>query len=111
MAIDGDITILYQDGRVERFRGGEIQPFELGEIPDGLEEVVGFAVDPRGDGTVYVADRGHNRVIVLSPDGRFQSQLRAEPPLASLEALAVNQAEGRLYVLAGGQVYAAALPQ
>jgi hypothetical protein len=111
MAIDGDIYILYQDGRVEKFRGGEIQPFNIGEIPNGLGEVAGFAVDPRGDGTVYIADRGNERIVVLGPDGSFQSQLRAEAPFASLEALAVNQAEGRLYVLAAGKVYAAALPQ
>jgi len=110
MAIDGDIYILYRDGRVDRFRGGETQPFSIAEIPDGLEEVVGFAVDPRGDGTVYIADRGNERIVVLGPDGSFQSQLRAEPSLKSLEALAVNQAEGRLYVLAAGKVYAGALP-
>jgi hypothetical protein len=110
MAIDGHIYVLHPDGNVMKFLGGERQPFEIQGIPEGLGEIAGFAVDPEGDGTVYIADRGHNRIVVLGPDGRFQSQLRAEPPLTSLEALAVNQAEGQLYVLAAGQVYAAALP-
>ncbi len=110
MAIDGHIYILYQDGSVKKFLGGELQQFEIQGIPESLGEIAGFAVDPEGDGTVYIADRGHDRIVVLGPGGRFQSQLRAEPPLTSLEALAVNQAEGYLYVLAAGQVYAAALP-
>jgi hypothetical protein len=109
-AIDGCSYVLRTDGNVMKFLGGERQPFEIQGIPEGLGEIAGFAVDPEGDGTVYIADRGHNRIVVLGPDGRFQSQLRAEPPLTSLEALAVNQAEGQLYVLAAGQVYAAALP-
>jgi DNA-binding beta-propeller fold protein YncE len=110
MAIDGYIYILYQDGTVEKYLGGEIQPFETGDIPGDLAEVAGFAVDPDGDGTVYIADRGNNRIVVLSPEGQFESQLLAEPPLASLEALAVSQADRRLYVLAAGQVYEGALP-
>ncbi len=110
MAIDGNIYILYEDGEVEKFLGGEIQAFEIRGIPGGLGEVAGFAVDPDGDGTVYVADRGHDRIVVLSPDGHFQSQFRADPPLTSLEALAVSQADGRLYVLAAGLAYAAVLP-
>jgi len=110
MAIDGHIYILYRDGTVQRFLGGEIQPFEIENIPGGLGEVAGFAVDPNGDGTVYVADRGNDRILVLGPEGEFKSQLRADPPLTSLEALAVSQADRRLYALAAGQVYAGALP-
>jgi hypothetical protein len=110
MAIDGHIYILYGDGSVEKFLGGEIQPFEIRDVPEGLREVAGFAVDPDGDGTVYIADRGHNRIVVLGPDGRFQAQFRADPPLTSLEGLAVSQADRRLYVLAAGQVHVAALP-
>ena len=110
MAIDGDVFILYQDGDVERFRGGESQQFETRGVPDGLGDVAGFAVDPEGDGTVYLADRGNNRIVVLNPDGHFKSQLRADPPLASLEALAVSQADRRLYMLDAGHVYAAPLP-
>lgn len=110
MAIDGYIYVLYQDGTVAKFLGGEEQPFETEGIPGGLGETAGFAVDPNGDGTVYIADRGNDRVVVLDPDGRFRAQLRGDPPLASLEALAVSQSQGRLWVLAGGKVYRAILP-
>lgn len=110
MAIDGRIYVLYRDGRVEKFRGGERQPFDIRGVPGELREVSGFAVDPDGDGTVYLADRGNDRVIVLNPDGSFRSQLRTDPSLSSLEALAVSQADRTLYVLAAGRIYEAALP-
>jgi hypothetical protein len=110
MAIDGHIYILYQDGSVKKFLGGEIQPFEIRGVPGGLGDIAGFAVDPEGDGTVYIADRSNDRIVVLSPEGRFQSQFRADPSLTSLETLAVSQSDRRLYILAGGRVYSAALP-
>lgn len=110
MAIDGRIYVLYQDGHVEKFGGGERQAFEIRDVPGGLGEVSAFAVDPDGDGTVYVADRSNDRIVVLGPDGHFQSQLRTDPPLTSLEALAVSQADRTVYVLAAGQVYEAVLP-
>lgn len=110
MAIDGHIYVLYEDGTMMKFLGGESQPFEVQGVPGGLEEIAGFAVDPDGDGTLYLADRTHRRIVVLSPEGRFQWQYRADPPLTALEALAVDQSESRLYLIAGGEVYRASLP-
>lgn len=110
MGIDGYIYILYENGRVAKFLGGEEQPFAVDGVPGSLVEVAGFAVDPNGDGSVYLADRGNDRVIVLDAEGQFRAQLRGDPPFTSLEALAVNQSQGRLWVLAGGKVYRAILP-
>ena len=110
MAIDGHIYVLLEDGRVVKFLGGESQPFDMEGIPGGLREVAGFAVDPDGDGSVYIADRGENRIIVLNPNGTFRAQLRGDPALTSLEALAVNQGRRRIWVLAEGRIYRATLP-
>jgi hypothetical protein len=110
MAINGHIYVLYEDGTVMKLLGGEAQPFEIRGIPKGLGEVSGFAVDPAGDGTVYLADRGNARVVALSPDGDFNKQFRAWGALQSLEALAVSQRQRRLYLLDGGKLYAAPLP-
>jgi len=110
MAIDGHIYVLYDDGRVEKFLGGEPVGFEIRGVPEGIGEVTGFAVDPRGGGFVYLADPDNRRVVQLESDGRFAAQLRAEGGFEALEALAVNEAEGRLYVLDGGRLYAGSLP-
>lgn len=110
MGIDGYIYILNENSRVAKFLGGEEQPFEMEGIPSRPVEVAGFAVDPNGDGSIYLADRGNDRVMVLDAEGRFRAQLRGDPPLTSLEALAVNQSQGRLWLLAGGKAYRAVLP-
>lgn len=110
MAIDGHIYLLYDDETVGKFLGGEGQPFEVRDVPGGLVEVVGLAVDPGGSGAVYVADRGNDRVVELYPDGRFKAQFHADGAFAALEALAVSEGSERLYVLDGGQLYVALLP-
>lgn len=110
MAIDGRIYVLYDDGTVDKFLGGQPVQFDIRDVPGGIAEVSGFAVDPTGSGIVYLADRGNNRVIELHPDGRFSAQLRADEGFESLEALAVSEADGQLYILDAGRLYAAPLP-
>ena len=110
MAIDGHIYVLHDDGRVEKFLGGEPVGFEIRGVPGEIGEITAFTVDPRGGEVVYLADPGNQRVVQLDSDGSFRAQLRAEDSFGALEALAVNEAEGRLYVLDGGRLYAASLP-
>ncbi|MGD2146644.1 MAG: hypothetical protein PVH41_08125 [Anaerolineae bacterium] len=110
MAIDGYIYILFADGSVGKFLGGEPQEFEIRGVPGGLGRVPGFAVDPSGSGRVYMADPDNLRIVELEPDGQFAMQLRAGETLAALEALAVNESEGEIYVLEEGRLHLATLP-
>jgi hypothetical protein len=112
MAIDGNIYVLYHDGPILKFFQGQRQPsFEIRGLPDDIGEAVALAVDPEGSsGVIYVADRGKKRVVVLEPDGAFQTQFRADDAFDALEALAVDQAARRMYVLSGGRLCAAPLP-
>lgn len=116
MAIDGNIYLLYTDGAILKFLGGEAQSFDVRSVPGGIGQAVALAVDSGGSsGAVYVADRGSaedqgiGRVVVLEPDGAFRAQLHAGEAFAALEALAVDEAAGRLYVFSGGRLYAASL--
>ena len=110
MAIDGYIYILFADGSVGKYLGGEPQEFEIRGVPGGLGRVPGFAADPNGSGRVYIADPDNLRIVELEPDGQFGMQLRAGETLAALEALAVNESEGEIYVLEGGRLHLATLP-
>lgn len=112
MAIDGNIYVLYQDGQILQFLQGEHQPaFDVRGLPDGIIQGVALAVDPDGGrGAVYVADRGNERVVALKSDGTFEAQFRAAEAFGALEALAVDEAAGRLYVVSGGRLYVAPLP-
>jgi hypothetical protein len=110
MAIDGYIYVLYSDGTVDKFLGGEPQDFEIRDVPEGFGRVAGFAVDPNGSGIVYVADPENRRVVELGPDGHFKTQFRASEAFAALEAVAVNEADRQLHVLEGGRLHVASLP-
>jgi len=111
MAIDGYIYILYADGAILKFSGGELESFDVHGLPGDLSQAIALAVDPDGSsGAVYVADQGNRRVIVLGPDGTFQAQFRADEAFDALETLAVAEAARRLYVISGGRLYVASLP-
>jgi len=108
MAIDGNIYILYDDGTILKFLGGELQPFDVHGLLGDVSQAVALAVDPDGSNdAVYVADAGNGRVVVLGPDGVFQGQFRAREAFAGLEALAVDGAAKRLYVVSRGRLYMA----
>jgi hypothetical protein len=111
MEIDGNIYILYADGTILKFLGGELEEFDVRGLPGDLGQAVAFAVDADGSsGEIYVADKGNERVVVLESDGAFRAQFRAEGAFDDLEALTVNEADKRLYVLSGGRLYVASLP-
>jgi DNA-binding beta-propeller fold protein YncE len=58
-----------------------------------LNDPEGLAVDAQGN--VYVCDRGNNRVVVASPDGKFLDSFAVQDP----EQIAVNAKTGEIYVL------------
>jgi hypothetical protein len=111
MAIDGYIYLLYADGTVAKFLQGNPEMFDVRELPNDLSQAVSLAVDPHsGSNMVYVADRGNQRVVVLEPDGKFRAQYYAGEAFDALEALAVDEAMRRLYVVSSGRLYVAPLP-
>lgn len=111
MAIDGYIYLLYNDGTVQKFLSGEAEPFEVSGVPGDLSQAIALTVDPNSSsGAVYVADRGNHRIVALGPDGSFRAQFRAGEAFDLLEALVVDEAIRRFYVLSGGRLYVASLP-
>jgi DNA-binding beta-propeller fold protein YncE len=110
MTIDANVYVLHEDGAIYKYLTGESQPFDAG-VPDGLNQPASLAVDQEGSsGRVYVADGGHQRVVVLEADGTFRAQFRADEDFGALEALAVDEAAGRFYVFSGGRLLVAPLP-
>ncbi len=114
IAIDGHIYLLYNDGTMDKFLGGDPQPFEVQNVPGGLGQPMALAVDLHGSSDViYVADQeeqGVGRVVALGSDGVFWAQFRADAVFTALETLAVDEANRRLYVISGGKLYGASLP-
>ncbi|MGD1996043.1 MAG: hypothetical protein PVH62_04640 [Anaerolineae bacterium] len=107
LAIDGSIYILFADGSVEKYFEGEMIPFEVTGVPAPEPAFVAMAVNSElTNRPVFFADSADERVVVVRADGTFSAQLRArEGEFQSVQALAVNEAADRLFVLAGGRLY------
>ncbi len=102
LAINADVFVLGDDGKVRRFRNGGETPFTLGGIDRSLVSPRSLAVLPSLD-EVMIADTGNKRVVVADRDGLFRRQLVSNA-FTDLRAIALDPAGGQLYAVAGDAV-------
>jgi len=113
LAIDGFVYLLFSDGSVMKFSGGQPQPFAQEGLYPPLENPVGIYASPDAD-SVFVMDRDGARVVEFSKEGKFVRQYRAslegENPPESWEAFTIDVHHGRLLVGTPTGIYGASLP-
>jgi len=111
MAIDGHVYVLYADGRVARFLGGQPAPFELAGLYEPLRSPTAIFTDEEAE-FVYVADAGNRRIVQLDKEGRFVRQFRPAEGSAfdHLKGLYVDENGGRLFFVSGHALYLADIP-
>ena len=107
LAVNGDIYLLGEDGRIRRFSAGQEMPFEMEGIDRPLTSPASLL--PLADGGLLVVDRGNKRIVSFTPDGRFQRQYVGNQ-LMDPQAVAVDEVAARLYVLNGDSLFVADLP-
>lgn len=121
LVVDGEIRILLGDGRVRSFsRGVAVSETTAGVLPPIGEPT---AMDGGADsGALYVADRGDGRGRILRHDldGRVSEQFvllvhqseadAAATLVGEVKDLAVDEATGVVYLVAGDAVWRAELP-
>ncbi len=113
MAIDGAIYILYADWRLERYLTGEQQEFPMDGLAEPLQQLAAVYTDLTEEVRhVYVADPGAARVVQFTKEGVFVRQFRFADggTFDGVSALHVDEMNRRLYFVAGGTLYACALP-
>ncbi len=112
MAIDGNVWLLFADGRLLKFFAGEAQSFELNGLPDKLRSPAAVVASREGD-QLYIADGSNGRILEFSKEGKFQRQFRAAEPAAftDLRSLYLDEGTRLFYILAGDTLYKADLPQ
>lgn len=101
IATSGSRLLRLRDGRLEEWR------------PSGLDRAPVAPLPPlfnAGDGLLYVADRGNERVIVLDAAGTFRAQV-VHRRLAALRTIALDERGAVLYAVGGQSVIAAPLPR
>jgi len=114
MAIDGYIYLLYADGRILKFMGGEPAPFEQTELDEPLRGPTAIFTSPDEETKfLYVADAGNGRIVQFSKEGQFIRQFRAAEAgvFDQLRSLYVDEVGSKFYILSGDALYMANIPE
>ncbi len=114
MAIDGYIYLLYADGRILKFMGGELAPFEQTELDEPLRGPTAIFTSPDEETKfLYVADAGNKRIVQFSKEGQFIRQFKAAEAgvFAQLKSLHVDEIGSKFYILSGNALYMANIPE
>jgi len=109
MAIDGNVYILFADGRVLKFFKGEPRSFSMQGLPSPMRSpttifVSGPQEPEESKGYVYIADTGNERVLQFDKAGNYIRQFRDQPGgthLKKLRGIYVDEERGRMFVLSG----------
>lgn len=111
VAIDGNIWLLYSDGRLLKFFGGQALSFVWQDLPGSLSAPTAVALPIEGD-RLYVADAGNGRIIEATKEGVFLRQFRAREGdiLRNLKGLFLDEAGSMFYVLTQDQLYKIDIP-
>lgn len=115
LAIDGAVYVLYRDGRISKFEGGQPVAFNLTGLDKPLSNPVSIFTAPNESVQhIYVADTGNRRVVQLNKDGSFVRQFKPREgegvSFANLQDIFVDEIGGRLYVLDSNGLYVGNIP-
>lgn len=113
LAIDGYVYLLWENGLIRRFLGGEEQPFSI-SLPDqplGYASAL-FARPDEETAHLYIVDRVQHRVVQLSKGGELIRQLKARDLVffTDLRYLFADEAHGRFLVTDGTRLLLVEVP-
>jgi hypothetical protein len=114
MAIDGYIYLLYADGKILKFMGGELEPFEQTELDEPLRGPTAIFTSPDEETKfLYVADAGNRRIVQFSKEGQFIRQFKTAEAgvFDQLKSLHVDEIGSKFYILNGNTLYMANIPE
>jgi hypothetical protein len=114
MRIDGDIWLLYQDGKVVRYRSGEQLPYSLDSSIALPAQATDLWVGQDGDEAIYLVDSPVERVLVFAKEsGAYLEQFQAAEgaPLSNLQGLYVDRTHSTQYLLTESNLYQESLPR
>lgn len=115
LAIDGSVYILFKDGRIGKYEGGQAVGFNLTGLDKPLNNPISIFTAPNESVQhIYIADAGNRRVVQLNKDGSFVRQFKPREgegvSFANLQDIFVDEIGGRLYVLDSNSLYVGNIP-
>lgn len=101
LAVDGQVYVLRSDGSVTRFNRGKADTFALAAPPAPTSTLTApkQLTTTKDSNSFFILDGG--RVLKYDKSGHFQSQY-AFKDLASIDAIAVDEQQKTIYLLANG---------
>jgi hypothetical protein len=114
MRIDGDIWLLYQDGKVVRYRSGEQLPYSLDSSVALPTQAVDLWVGQDGDDALYLVDPPLERILVFNKEnGVYLEQFQAAEgaALRDLRGLFIDQVHSTQYILTEDNLFQERLPR
>jgi hypothetical protein len=110
--IDGTVWVLFADGRLLKFFGGEQKAFELKGLPDPLSAPTAVVSQLDGD-LLYIADSGNGRILEFTKEGQFQRQFRPAQgnDLQGMRDMFLDEAGDKLYILTADKLFKADVPR
>jgi hypothetical protein len=115
LTIDGAIYVLYSEGVISKFLGGQPADFNVTGLDKPFNRPVAIFTAPDEEVQhIYVADAGNQRIVQLNKDGSFVRQFKPRVgeavSFANLQDIFVDEISGRLYILDSNNLYLATLP-
>jgi hypothetical protein len=115
MGIDGNIYVLHNNGKLDKFYSGERVPFGVTRVPRPLSGANSLYLDvEEATQYIYVADASERRIVQLDREGIFVRQLQPslgqEELFRQLSGLYVDEMGAKLYYVASNALYVTDLP-
>jgi len=113
MAIDGFVYLLSEDGRLEKFLGGEPVPLTLNLADQPLHQPSAIYTAPDAEVRfLYVADPFNSRVLRCDKQGRLIQQfvLEGDDALSQVQDIYVDEVGSRLYFLSDNRLLMVSIP-
>ncbi len=115
LTIDGAVYVLFKEGRISKFEGGQPVGFNITGLDKPLSNPVAIFTAPNElVQHIYVADTGNRRVVQLNKDGSFVRQFKPREgegvSFTNLQDIFVDEIGGRLYVLDSNGLYVGNIP-
>ena len=116
-AIDGDIWVLFADGKIARFSGGREVAFEITGLDADAVRATQIFTDVETD-SLYLVDQANNRIVQIDKregsEGAFVRQFRyagSDDFFADIRAVWVSEIDGKLIVLGKDSLRQFVLPK
>jgi len=115
LGIDGNIYILHNNGKLDKYYGGERVPFTMSRVPRPLSGGNALHLEEQESAQyIYIADASERRIVQIDREGVFVRQLQPalsqEDLFRQLSGLYVDEMGAKLYYVAANTLYITDLP-